>query len=930
LENVLLALLAYWGKAANDPAGAPSSHPLILHCLDVAAVADALMTARAETTRRVANALRLPLRDARPVLLWLIALHDLGKFAGNFQVRVAELAVRLGLHPGRYGGAARHDAVGLAMAEQLVRVLHAQTLERVSGVLGEHELILLLSATTGHHGAPRSADAVRNPTECWDRQQLDHARQFADLMWTFFGADAIVAAETGAPDDIDEPEFNAATWDLAGLTIVADWLGSNTDWFPYAAWQHAADPRAVPATLDALRDYWNDARRRAAEAVTASGLCRAAPAPFDPVHVVAAEHHLRPAQQAACDVPLSAQGSLTVLEDQTGSGKTEAALLLFHRLFAADLVDGIFLGLPTQATANALYARVLPVLTQLVLDPSQASAVLSHSARDHNSTFRRGLIAPSQTERLVRGEQEPASIGYTAWLAESTKRALLAQFGVGTIDQSLLTVLRSKHQALRLFGLDRKLLLIDEVHAYDSYQAQVLKTLLTRIAARGGHVVLLSATLPVAQRQQFIDAFARGLHRRRLPSGRRAALVAVDTRYPLLTRLDGAGIVEIPVAALQRPHAYAIRYATRIEEVVDTLVAAAEAGKAAVWIRNTVAEAHDAFDLLQRRLSPALQQKLQLFHSRFALGDRLRIEQDVLGRFGKCSTARQRVGCILVATQVIEQSLDLDFDVMVTDLAPVDLLIQRAGRLFRHVRDESGNPLPVGSDRRGEPVLWIFGPERNGEVSADWVSAWSRGTALVYDNHAYLWRTARELSDRLDLGTAPRAAMEAVYDLGEDDYPQALQRSAYQAEGRRQGDGQVANFNTIAGNEAYENNGLVWPDDLTAPTRLTQPTMELVLARVERGSIVPWVDGADGWAMSVVRIRKGNLRGRPSLGDLEAEACRIEECNPTVRWRTLFVLQKNAYLYIGSLEAIDGKSVSFSYDSTLGLRRTSQETGESA
>ncbi|WP_313915930.1 CRISPR-associated helicase Cas3' [Tahibacter sp.] len=923
---MLRSILDYWGKAGNDPAGGPSSHPLILHCLDVAAVADALMTARPETLRRIAAAFRLPVLAARRLLLWLIALHDLGKFAGNFQVRVPELAARLGLHANHYGGSARHDAVGLAMAEQLAAELHAQTVARVSDVLEVRELILLLSATTGHHGAPRSSGAVRC-SECWKPQQMTHARQFAELMWTFFGVDTIEPA-VAAP--LDETEFNAASWDIAGLTIVADWLGSNTDWFPYAAWLSAADPRATPANLDDLREYWNDALKRAAEAVVGSGLCRADPSPFDAIHVVPAQYRLRPAQQAACELPLSAEGSLTVLEDQTGSGKTEAALLLFHRLFASDLVDGIFLALPTQATANALYARALPILTNLVLDPAQASAVLSHSARDHNSVFRRGLIAPSRTERLVSGEQEPASIGYTAWLAESTKRALLAQFGVGTIDQSLLTVLRSKHQALRLFGLDRKLLLVDEVHAYDSYQAQVLKTLLARIAARGGHVVLLSATLPIAQRQQFIDAFARGLRGRTSISGRRFEPMVADTHYPLLTRLDGAGITETPFAALQRPHAYAIRYATRIEDVVEALVAAAGAGKAAVWVRNTVAEAHEAFVLLQRLLPPALQQKLQLFHSRFALGDRLRIEQDVLARFGKGSTAEQRAGCILVATQVIEQSLDLDLDVMVTDLAPVDLLIQRAGRLFRHMRDESGNPLPVGPDRRGEPLLWIFGPEREGEVSADWVSAWSRGTALVYDNHAYLWRTARELGDRLDLGAAPRAAMEAVYDVGEDDYPQALQRSAYQAEGRRRGDGQVANFNTIADNEAYENNGLDWPDDMTAPTRLTQPTMELVLARVERGSIVPWADGADDWAMSVVRIRKDNLRGRPSLGDLEAEACRIEECNPTVRWRTLFVLQKNPYLYIGGLEAVDGTSVCFSYDSTLGLRRTSQEAGESA
>ncbi|HJU38473.1 MAG TPA: CRISPR-associated helicase Cas3', partial [Tahibacter sp.] len=379
------------------------------------------------------------------------------------------------------------------------------------------------------------------------------------------------------------------------------------------------------------------------------------------------------------------------------------------------------------------------------------------------------------------------------------------------------------------------------------------------------------------------------------------------------------------------PHAYRIRYVCDLDAVVDHIVAAAEAGKAVVWIRNTVNEARDAYARLRERLPPSLREKLELFHARFALGDRTQIEQRVGDHFGVESTAEQRAGRVLVATQVIEQSLDVDFDEMVTDLAPVDLLIQRAGRLRRHRRDAFGNRLPNGPDGRGEAELVVYGPPFTDDVDADWVSAWSRGTAFVYDNHAYLWRTVRALGERLDLGAAPRTAIEAVYDARDDDYPKALQQSAFKAESNDIGDRQMAGFNTIRDNTAYENDGVAWPDDVTAPTRLGEPTIELVLARVRGDEIVPWSGDADEpWAMSVVRVRRAALRGRTALGQLENAAAQLESSIPALRWRTLLVLSESGECYEGKMTTADGSAVRLTYDPRTGLGALRPDNGGQA
>jgi CRISPR-associated endonuclease/helicase Cas3 len=204
---------------------------------------------------------------------------------------------------------------------------------------------------------------------------------------------------------------------------------------------------------------------------------------------------------------LAQDPQLIVIEEVTGGGKTEAALTLAARLLANGAADGLYLALPTMATADAMHRRVERVYQRFFADGAQPSLVLAHSM----AAFTLALECVNQTDTGYGNKEHDSASGHcTAWLADSRKKALLAHVGVGTIDQALLGILPAKHQSLRLWGLLGKILIADEVHACDAYVADLLKTLLKFHTAFGGSAILLSATLPQSQRAGFIAAFAEG------------------------------------------------------------------------------------------------------------------------------------------------------------------------------------------------------------------------------------------------------------------------------------------------------------------------------------------------------------------------------------------------------------------------------------
>jgi CRISPR-associated endonuclease/helicase Cas3 len=504
------------------------------------------------------------------------------------------------------------------------------------------------------------------------------------------------------------------------------------------------------------------------------------------------------------------------------------------------------------ATADAMHSRVERVYRRFFADEAKASLVLAHSM----AAFSLGLERTNTTDTGYGiKEHDSASSHCTAWLADSRKKALLAHVGVGTIDQALLGILAAKHQSLRLWGLMGKVLIVDEVHACDAYVTGLLKTLLKFHAAFGGSAILLSATLPQSQRAGLVAAFLDGAG---YPSP-----AVTEMAYPLLTQISTQEVRETPVAA--RP---ASRRRVRVEPLPDLhtalerLCTMLQRGLCACWVRNTVADALEAYELWVKEIGA---ENVTFYHARFALTDRLHIGEEVLKHFSKHSTAEARSGRLVIATQVVEQSLDVDFDYMVTDLAPIDLVIQRAGRLKRHARDAQGNPIQ-GKDMRGEAVLGVLMPMADEQAGAGWYKAFFHRGAYVYPHHGQLWLTARWLQAHgaFTIPDHAREMIEFVYadDAGEH-IPEGLQRNAATAEGDAMANRSMAAFNSLYLDSGYEVTSTHWREDESTPTRLGEPTTTVRLARILNDQLQPWAeDGADHlWELSQVTVQAARIKG---------------------------------------------------------------------
>jgi CRISPR-associated endonuclease/helicase Cas3 len=821
----------FWGKAHSVHEIGPGSHPLVAHSLDVAAVA-----------------VLLPWRGNIPIdprmLGFLVSLHDIGKYSRSFQAKASEYwpAESLGPYESGTSGGTPHDEVGWYLLEALQGDLFSEALGWKPSDPNH-----LWRAVAGHHGRPPQATSHGVPKNVLCDSCRAAAVEFVTAMRALFD-----------PPDWKRPterELVRLSWRLAGLTTLADWVGSRQAWFPYVPFAAVADPGGY---------FFGHALPRASAALAAAGLTISAPAPFAGLRALFPDvTQSTPIQCWAETVQLPDGPSLSVIEDLTGSGKTEAALTLAHRLLADGRADGVYLALPTMATANAMFERLADSYRALFAPDTHPSLALAHGHARLDPRFAASIAGDGrETPRVAQPADEPAESHCASWLAEDRRRTLLAQAGVGTLDQALLAVLPVRHATLRLFGIAGKVLIADEVHAFDPYMREELATLLRFHAALGGSAILLSATLPLKLRQKLVDAFRDGLGQK--------PVAMTGTAYPLATIAGATEILESPCAPREGlPRRVSVTRLTDAAAAADRLVAADAAGAAAVWIRNTVDDAIEAVALLRsRRLSPLL------FHARFAMQDRLEIEREVLRVFGRDSRGQMR-NRVLVATQVVEQSLDIDFDVMVTDLAPADLLIQRAGRLWRHDR---GLPRCVPG-----PALLVVSPEPIDKPAADWINATLPGTAAVYRDHALLWRSARAVFQRGAIVTPDdmRPIIDEVFcDAAPNAVPPALAPSADDAYARELSHIGIAAQNVLNLRKGYERNAGLWEPDTNTPTRLEdRPHVTLRLALVRGVAIVPYADDPDlrrAWALSEVQVARFRIAECPVPVGLEAEAARAK------------------------------------------------------
>ncbi len=889
----------YWGKAERQEDGkARQYHLLPYHCLDVASVGWLLLDPEKSQCMHLAQRLEVSPEWLRVFFVFCLALHDIGKFARAFQGLVPGLSSSLVTADSRTiydSNKARHDTLGFFFWTEILKQKLSEKFDL--DTLTANRLDNWLEIVTGHHGMPPKKSGVRFRDFCLQEDEEAAWSFVEDACTVFPGLDF-----TLLQDKALSKRLRMASWQLAGIAVLADWLGSNMEYFEYCT---------VPKNLS---DYWEGHALHAAAKVIQSMPGQPEPNSFSSMKFLFPFiDRPTPLQEYAVSTPLHSGPQLFILEDVTGSGKTEAALVLIQRLMAAGMADGLYLALPTMATANAMYSRLCKVYEKLFSGSTRPSLVLAHGARDLSEAFRQSVFLPE-----AGGEEESydknshledaelsASAYCNAWLADNRKKALLADVGVGTIDQALLAVLPVRHQSLRLLGLARKVLLVDEVHAYDCYMQKLLGTLLEAHARQGGSVILLSATLPQAMREQLVKAFQRGL-------GCEEPLLQ-DKSYPLATSFSSDGAEETHICTREEvKRRVAVSCLDTEDDCLDVIRQAVTHNKCVCWIRNTVRAARESHRLLAG-CEWLGNDNLHLFHSRFAMVDRQRIEAVVVRCFGPDSKHEERAGQVLVATQVVEQSLDLDFDLLITDLAPVDLVLQRAGRLCRHVRDELGNRLRGEGDKeqRGEPLLYLLVPHPEAFDGEDWLDRLKqqqKGTMSVYPHLGRLWLTAKMLLLDQDGSFAmpydARSLIEGVYSQeAEDSVPEAIMESSWEAETRDMSQRSMADLNTLNLAKGYTRSSGDWDEEVRIPTRLNEvESVTVVLVVPGEAGLLPYArgNGHYEWPLSTVKVpewewqeAKGQIPAAlaETIDELKAET-------KVLRWFEVFPLvEETAHFY---------------------------------
>jgi CRISPR-associated endonuclease/helicase Cas3 len=867
----------YWGKAEKD---GPGYHLLPYHCLDVAAVGRVLLSSNTALRRKFTTITGIEDAICTRWLLLFLALHDMGKFSETFQNLRPDLLEQLQANPSKKQYTVRHDSLGNLF---LKTAFENETLkfpegEDVSFDEWQDLIMAIVRAYSGHHGAPpqlRGQNGMPlNFSSYFGKKDSAAAVRFVQDVGELLCSQSEELVLL-SPAELEEP-IKKASWLMAGFAVLCDWVGSNSAWFSFCE-----EPMK-------LNEYWETlAVPQAERAIREAGINTGIPLSEMPdfSHLFPHIPSPTPLQRFVDKCPIAASPQLFILEDVTGSGKTEAALLLAGRLMAAGCGSGFFVGLPTMATSNAMYDRLAKVYRNLFPQETSPALVLAHGARHLSETFMASVI----DNGTYATDEETATAQCSSWLADNRKKALLADAGVGTIDQALLAVLPARFQSLRLFGLANHILIVDEVHSYDPYMNKLLQSLLSFHAALGGSAILLSATLPTHIRRDFISAFARGCddHQHHEPR---------NNAYPLATSYNlETGIQETPVEATPlRCCNVAVSLVADETEVVRQIEEAASRGMCVCWIRNTVHDALNGYALLKDAVP---EDNLILFHARFAMGDRLDIEGIVTATFGRGSTSLERGGKVLIATQVVEQSLDLDFDLLITDLSPMDLLIQRAGRLHRHQRDEHGNPLSEGTDRRVSPCLIIHGPLPMDVVDDNWYKdAFPKG-AFVYPSHGCLWLSARLLEERktLKMPDDARVLIEAAFSESADRIPDPLQQRDLQAEAERMQDISLAHINMLKLEEGYEATVTQWREDMKTPTRLGAMETTVRLALWDGISLTPWYHHERfPWDMSQVSIMSSSVDAEMAYaGNLGEEITRLKDRLPDKgKWSVLVPLQR--------------------------------------
>jgi CRISPR-associated endonuclease/helicase Cas3 len=659
LRKLSRKALSLWAKKSKD---GPLWLPLASHLADSAAVAQKLWKCW------LSDSIRQTIADgitenvsAEHLLVFLSMAHDIGKATPVFQAkksvrndldeRIVERIQATGLPMKPLSVFSHADKTPHALATQVL-LEHAGCSKNVAVILGAH-----------HGKPPDNYTLVHCGIGAYEENY--HLGKTGKDEWTAVQHELIdFALELAGFSTIEEiPSPNQVSQVLlSGLLIMADWIASSEEYFPYIRLEDApetdAQSRASSAWVQMnLPSPWN-----VGKVWMRPGLYQER---FDFIKQPNAVQSA--VTQLAADIRVP---GILVLEAPMGEGKTEAALVAAEIFAYKAKRKGIFFALPTQATSDGIFPRMLKWVNRLNSDESH-SIRLMHGKAEFNEEYQ------NLAHGVNIGEDEPGGVFAHEWF-EGRKRSMLDDFVVGTIDQLLLAALKQKHVMLRHLGLDNKVVIIDECHAYDAYMGWYLRRVLSWLGAYHVPVIVLSATLPSQKRQTVIDAYLNSSQTAIQPPE------WISNRdYPLITFTDGGNIKQTPVLAGRVPRNVYLGFLSendlmgRIEDLLSD-------GGCAGIVVNTVRRAQELGRALGKHFG---EETVQLLHSRFLAPDRAKKERILLKELGKPDGDTHRPEKrIVIGTQVLEQSLDIDFDVMVTDICPMDLLLQRIGRLHRHKR----------------------------------------------------------------------------------------------------------------------------------------------------------------------------------------------------------------------------------------------------
>lgn len=756
-------ILRFWAKTSDDAQERENAfHPLICHLIDVAAAARRLWeTVLSELTKkRLARCFNFDndLSEAGNLIAFLIGLHDLGKCSPPFALRGAydkihwknkQTVKLLELYQNTDCFCENFETASKAPHSYVTSVILPPILRDKFG-FPEKLAKSVAEIVGGHHGTFPDSDYLTRKTgdkycgdENWRAAQAGLTAKLAEL----FGINNEKLSNLP-----DEKLDNAAAMIFAGLTTVADWIGSNTDFFK----SEIEDWRAV---LDEnykwfdVKEYFKKSNRQAADALEKLGWSKwikdSSAKDFDELFSHLKGKH-RDLQNAAIEIAGEREFDsvgIAIVESPMGEGKTEAAMFLADAWNARLGTRGIYFALPTQATSNQMFGRVKEFLeTGFAGEDSNIHLLLQHGHSSISAEFAENIENFRNLQNISDDADKKSfsNVAAAEWFTYK-KRGLLVPFGVGTIDQILLAVLQTKHVFVRLFGLAHKTIIIDEVHAYDAYMSTLLERLLEWLAALGSPVVILSATLPRKKRDALVKAYLKGLGQK-FENGEDLTNTGETDLYPRISYATAA----------MKDKTFKIRHLETSGQNTKTLhiewkdetnftrelKTKLENGGCAAIICNTVDRAQKLYSDLSKDgffagTASDGEPKLDLLHARFRYTDRELRELRSLQRFGKPDengeSPHRPKTAVLISTQIIEQSLDLDFDLMISELAPADLLLQRAGRLQRHKRDRH-------TDFKEKTSLWLIKPptDANGDLIVNENSPDFGVSGLIYDKHILL------------------------------------------------------------------------------------------------------------------------------------------------------------------------------------------------